>query len=564
MSLGKFRSFIFIFLLALLIQQGFFSPTRAEVEAPTIFKDISRQAGIVDNRQGTEKVIGQAWGDYDNDGWVDLYVTDSDGPNILYHNEADGTFSVSGLNPQVTLYDYESGGAIFIDYDNDGWRDLYVLNRGPNFLFRNIQGQHFEDRTETAGVGDPADGKSASWGDYNQDSFLDLYVTNWSCYPDCGRPTYGDSDRLFQNNGDGTFSDVTPFLGAQTMGAGHEASFLDYDNDGDLDIYLVNDQFINPIGNILWRNDGPGCKGWCFSEISESARVDQRVMGMGLASGDYDNDGDLDIFFSNAGPMVLLQNQLGDRFVDAAAVAGVQSADYVGWGAVFLDYDNDGWHDLYLAVAMKMDTKGIPANILYHNNGNGTFSRIPCNTGASDVGGTIGVAYADYNHDGHIDFVIGNHVEGYRLYHNQGVAGAGNHWVRVELAGGGPINRDAVGARVYLKTGDGMTRLQEITAGSSMGSGNELILHFGLGGNRVIDEMVIVWPNNLRQSFHNIRVDKHYQVHYPTSPDQQHHNLEFLPDSGVNEVSLIIMCVTILVVLAVLGRFIERKAVQDG
>ncbi len=511
-----------ILLVALLLQQGYFSHVRAEEQPDAeIFADVSRSAGITHNRLGTVKATGQAWGDYDNDGWLDLYVTDTGGPNVLYHNQGDGTFSVSELAESVTLPNLESTGVTFADYDNDGWQDLYVVSRGPNVLFRNLAGRGFQDVTEMAGVTDPDDGKSASWGDFDQDGNLDLYVVNWSCYPDCGRPTYGDSDHLYHNNGDGTFDDVSVYLGAQTMGAGHAASFLDFDNDGDLDIYLVNDQFINGIGNMLWRNDGSGCKGWCFTEISEQAGVDQRVMGMGIASADYDNDGDLDIYFTNAGPMTLLQNQLDGRFDNIAASAGVETPESVGWGAVFLDYDNDGWRDLYLAVAMKMDFQTLPGNILFHNNADGTFSRIACDTGASDVGGTIGVAYADYDQDGRIDFVIGNHIEGYRLYRNRGIAGVENHWLAVALVGGGPVNRDAVGARVYLKTEDGLAQMDEVTNGSSMGSGNELALHFGLGESEQVAELTIVWPDGLRQTFEQVAADQRYTLHYPVDGDSQ-------------------------------------------
>jgi len=184
MSRG-FRTVVFyVCLVALLFQQGYFSPASAETEPDPIFEDVSRQAGITDNRDGTEKAVGQAWGDYDNDGWVDLYVTDTDGPNTLYHNNGDGTFSISAFYDQLDLPAAENIGASFVDYDNDGWKDLYVVARGENRLFHNDAGRGFTDVTSTAGVGDPSDGKTASWGDFDQDGYLDLYIANWSCYPD--------------------------------------------------------------------------------------------------------------------------------------------------------------------------------------------------------------------------------------------------------------------------------------------------------------------------------------------------------------------------------------------
>ncbi|MCP5096471.1 MAG: VCBS repeat-containing protein, partial [Chloroflexi bacterium] len=170
--------------------------TKAQESTPP-FKDVTDVSGINSPRQeGGEKVTGQAWGDYDQDGWPDLYLTDTDGVNTLYHNNGDGTFSVSGLTHQVALPDSLSGGAVFADYNNDGWPDLYVMNWGANKLYRNIAGNGFFDITEKAGVGDESNGKTASWGDYDQDGLLDLYLANWSCTPKCGRSFEGDKDRL--------------------------------------------------------------------------------------------------------------------------------------------------------------------------------------------------------------------------------------------------------------------------------------------------------------------------------------------------------------------------------
>lgn len=486
---------------------------------PTIFTDVSAAAGITNNRIGRDKVAGQAWGDYDNDGWPDLYVTDHEGPNRLYRNNGDGTFALSVLSDSVALPDSYSGGAIFVDYDNDGWRDLYVLNWGANVLYHNEGGTAFVDVTASAGIGDTSNGKSASWGDFNNDGWLDLYVANWNCYPNCGRPSIGDIDRLYQSNGDGTFTNVTKYLTGKTAGSGFIASFTDYDNDGDLDIYLVNDEFINPVGNGLWRNDGPGCKGWCFAEVSTEAGANTKVMGMGLATADYDNDGDQDFYFSNAGPMTLLQNQGDGTFVNKAVAAGVDSAGSIGWGTVFFDYDNDGWLDLYLAVsdaAKAEETPGShPINPLFHNNGDGTFANVTEQSGAADTGSTIGVAYADYDRDGRLDLLVGNLDTGYQLYRNQ-AATAGNHWLAVELVGGGPVNRDAVGSRVYLTTADGQTRMQEVICGSSVGAGNELALHFGLGDQSQVAAVTVRWPDGTEQTYANLAVDQRVRLQYGT------------------------------------------------
>ncbi|MEZ4662390.1 MAG: CRTAC1 family protein [Caldilineaceae bacterium] len=486
---------------------------------------MSTAAGLGANRQGSDKVIGQAWGDFDNDGRPDFYATDHAGPNTLYHNEGDGTFTVSPLNKVVALADDYSAGAVFVDFDNDGWRDLYVVNWGANVLFRNVNGVAFEDVTAAAGVGDGGNGKTAAWGDYDQDGFVDLYVANWACYPKCGRPDTGDIDRLYHNNGDGTFSNVTNLLGGKIAGSGFVASWTDYDNDGDLDIYLVNDEFINPVGNGLWRNDGPGCDGWCFSDVSKEAGADTKLMGMGLATGDYDNDGDQDFFFSNAGPMMLLQNQGDGAFVNVAEAAGVDSANSTGWGAVFVDYDNDGWQDLYLAVsdvaggeegaASSNDDAPSPLNQLYHNNQDGSFTNVSEISGASASGATLGVATADYDRDGRVDLLVGNIDTGYLLYRNQSAAALANHWFTLELVGDGPVNRDAIGSRVYVTTADGLTLMQEVICGGSLGAGNDLALHFGLGRHADITQLEIYWPDGKHQSFTDIRADRFVMLTYP-------------------------------------------------
>ncbi len=497
----------------LVLQQGFFIPPAA-AQTPA-FEDVSQVAGVTDNRQGTDRAIGQAWGDFDQDGWVDLYVTDTAGPNTLYRNQGDGTF-VPVADPAVALADHFSAGAIFADYDNDGWPDLYVLNWGANVLLRNEGGLFTDvtDQARVAGLPD-ANSQSAAWGDFNHDSYLDLYVANWACYPRCGRPTTGDRDRLYRNNGDGSFTDVTDWLGVKTVGAGFVASFVDYDNDGDSDIYLVNDEFIHPIGNVLWRNDGPGCDGWCFTDLSEAAGADTRVMGMGLATLDYDNDGDFDFYFSNAGPTTLLQNQGDGVFVDVAPQSGVDAPDSISWAAVPLDYDNDGWQDLYLAVMAQTDGSPGPDR-LFRNQGNGRFTLV-AESGVDRDGRTLGAATADYDQDGWVDLVIGNHDSDYRLYRNTGAAGAGRHWLALRLVGGGPVNRDAVGARVSVVTPDGHTQWQAVINGGSLGAGNDLTLHFGLGQAERAT-VTVTWPDGQAHTWRRVVADQHLTLEYASPP----------------------------------------------
>lgn len=489
---------------------------------PVPFVDVTDAAGIQGPRLGNERITGQAWADYDGDGWVDLYLTDfgtaqKPAANRLYRNNRDGTFSLSPLAGQVALETAGSGGAVWADYNNDGWPDLYVTNWGANHLFRNDGGQGFTDVTEVAAVGDAANGKSASWGDFDGDGFLDLFVTNWSCTPKCGRPVEGDQDRLYRNNGDGTFTDFTRMLSGKTAGAGFIAGFVDYDNDNDLDIYLVNDEFVHAVGNALWRNDGPGCGGWCFTDVSAEAGADQKVMGMGLAVGDYDNDLDFDFFFSNVGPSTLLQNQGDGTFHNVAPAAGVDTPKAIGWGTVFFDYDNDGRLDLYLAQMTRTDG-GVGFNPLFHNNGDGTFTDLGDSSGAANPGKSIGVSTADFDRDGYMDLIVGNFDEGYRLYRNTlGDAGEGNNWFALKLAGDGPVNRDAVGAKVFITGSDGLVQVRQVTNSTGLGGNSALELHFGLGAAE-LDSVRIRWPDGRWQLLDGLQSNARYTLTYGGEP----------------------------------------------
>ncbi len=524
-------------LLALATLLG--TPTLAQPSAaPELFVDVSAQAGIATPHGGIwSKYLGrtisrgyistgQAWGDYDNDGWVDLYLAGGTNPSTLYHNNSDGTFTVSEFSNQVALPDTWTGGAVWADYDNDGFKDLYVLANGANVLFHNEQGQGFIDVTEAAGVGDTGKGTTATWGDYDGDGHLDLFVANWSCFPEC-RPIELDlaSDRLYRSLGDGTFEDASGLLeAARLQGAAFAASFVDYDDDGDPDIYVVNDMAQNPIGNVLWRNDGPGCTGWCWRDVSGETNTRIVAGGMGLAVGDFDNDLDLDLNFSDmaeptppALPVALLEN-LGEGFRNVSLPAGVGGPlGTVGWGTVFFDFNNDGWLDLFLAatkLTKDLDFQSAPVgmlfpspNLLFENDGDGTFHSVLLPSWQQQPKPSLGAAYADYDHDGLIDLVVGNFGVGYSLYRNTSPVGAGNHWLTVRLEGRAPVNRDAIGSRVYVTTPDGMTRMQEVKSGSSLGAGNDTALHFGLAGSEIASVRV-VWPDGTEVAFEEVAADR--------------------------------------------------------
>ena len=498
------------------------------------FVDATRSAGIEAVHRGEFAMdgvegylgVGQAWGDYDNDGWVDLFVTGNLAPNVLYRNLQDGRFAESPWSDQLAFPEQVSGGAVWADYDNDGWLDLYILNKEANTLMRNLAGQGFADVTAEAGVGDTAKGQSAAWGDFDNDGWLDLYVVNWTCLPDC-KPVDFEThqDRLYRNNGDGTFTDLSATMARdRLLGAGFAGSFLDYDNDGDLDVYVVNDEYANPIGNVLWRNDGPGCGGWCWQDAGPETGAGIVTSGMGLAVNDYDNDGDLDMYFSNmVRPMTLLTNDGTGGFANTEATAGVgvHENGVTGWGALFFDYDNDGWRDLFLAATTVkpralepgalMDMLFERQNYLYHNQRDGTFQDVTPATWKEQPRPTMGAAYADYDRDGWLDFIVTEWDEGFTLYRNQGAEGVGHHWLTVRLSGGQGVNRDAIGARVTVETEGGPVQMQEVKSGSSLGAGNELSLHFGLGSASQAT-VTIVWPDGSVEAHPAVAADQVWQV----------------------------------------------------
>lgn len=487
--------------------------TLAEIETihsgviSTTFTEVAAAVGITSTHPGGGPIPGQAWGDYNNDGWLDLYLTHPAGPNTLYQNNQDGTFSVSPYSAQVAVASQPSGGAVFGDYDNDGWVDLYVLNDGPNKLFHNDAGGGFTDVTTLSGTGENGFGQTGAWGDFDGDGFLDLYVNNWWC--STANCTNYSRDGLFHNNGDGTFTNIVtntlPYT--NTDKPTFVASFLDYDNDEDLDLYVVADKRYR---NMLYRNDGPGCGEWCFTDVSVASGSDTSVDGMGLSVGDYDLDGDLDLFFSNADPPVLLQNQTSQgspTFVDVTAAAGV-NFNSISWGNVFFDYDNDGCPDIYLAI---MNTTPGLENRLFHNECDGTFTDATVGSGVDNNGQSFGVAYGDYDNDGWLDLVVGNIVDRYYLYHNEGGT---NQWLRVKLIGHHPINADAIGSRVYIELDDGRTLMQEVKSGSSLGAGNDTALHFGLGQANILN-LTIRWSDGLTETFSSVTPNQVWRAHYP-------------------------------------------------
>jgi hypothetical protein len=474
---------------------------------PGTFADVTEEVGLDAPHAAGGGITGQAWGDFDRDGDLDLFTSGGLDENRLFINRGNGTFARASLPPAVALPGPAKAGVTWADYDNDGWLDLYLAVLGPNVLFHNEPAPLGAPGRVlvpvTAGVEHDGHGRSSAWGDYDGDGRLDLYAVNGGSH----------LDALYHGEPDGSFTDQSALVALPAPKPGYAATWTDYDDDGDLDLYVVCDHH---VGNDLWRNDGPGPRGgWRFTNVSQGSGAGLMVDAMGIAVGDYDEDGDLDLFTSDIHRTNLLRSDLEHgvaRFTEVAEQAGV-SHDSSNWGAAWLDADLDGWLDLYLGT----QDSGSPerTNRLYRNLGDGTFADASDACGCADPSFTTGVAVGDYDRDGAMDIVVGNYGEGHRLYRNQlDPAAAGRHFLVVELVGGGTVNRDAIGARVTVTSSDGRRRVAERRSGSSLGSGDMLPLHFGLG-TATVEAVEIRWPDGLVTHHRHVPTDGAWQAVHP-------------------------------------------------
>jgi len=536
-------------------------------DATIIFVDVTRATGIdiFHHRSGTpeKKTIletpgsGVALLDYDNDGWLDIYLLNGstfpalkgkEAPPraMLLHNNHDGTFTDVTEKAGVANERWGFGVAVG-DYDNDGWPDIYVSNFGKNRLYHNNHDGTFTDVADKAGVTLGGWSTGATWGDYDHDGFLDLFVPGYAKFdPDhpsvsgkgglppgfcnfrgievmCGpRGLPGEGDHLFRNNGDGTFTDVSVKAGVSDPKGyyGFASVFVDVDDDGWLDLAVANDS----VPKYLYRNKHDGT----FEDISYISGFALNDEGreqasMGIAVGDYNRDGKVDFYITNFSDdyNTLYRNDGDGNFSDVTARAGIATVTlpFLGWGTAFLDYDNDGLLDIFTANAHvypgvdKQDwgTTWAQRPLLFRNLDGTKFQEVPPATGSglATVMTARGAAFGDLFNDGHIDVVI-NNVDSTPAFLRNVVKNS-NHWVTLRLVGGRKSPRDAIGAKAFVTAG-GVRQRGDVFSGGSYASSSDQRLHFGLGSATKVDKVEIHWPSGAKEQIRLPAVDRIYTV----------------------------------------------------
>jgi len=477
------------------------------------FTDVSKTAGIAFSHQNGAKGerffpepngAGCAFFDYNFDGWLDIYLVNSgdfqnpNASNILYRNNGNGSFT--DVTTEARVGDPRFGSGVCVgDYNGDGWEDLYICNFRRNTLYRNLGDGTFADVTETSGVGESSWSTSATFLDADNDGDLDLYIANYLLYSIeidgcqledlrvyCGPENYSPAtDTFYRNNGDGSFQNDSISAGFIHAGRGFGVIAGDYDNDGDRDIFVAND--LSP--NFLYRNNGNSQ----FEEIGFVAGIalseDGTVgNGMGIDLADFDNDGGLDLVVTNYQSQVntLYHNDLDGFFTDVSfeSGTGLPSLPLLGWGCGFVDVDNDGWRDLFVVNGhihdniKKFNDIGNHAQRkqLFRNRGRGLFSDMSTESGEALIQPQVsrGAAFGDYDNDGDIDVLVNNLQGLATLLRNDG--GNDGSWIRVVLL----PPAQALMARVFVETEDGIHRIDEAHSGGSYASHNDTRLLFGL------------------------------------------------------------------------------------
>ena len=528
------------------------------IESAIHFTDVTDTAGIhFTHANGATGAFhlpetlgaGGAFLDYDNDGYLDLYLVNSAAPSMLFRNNGDGTFKDVTSSAKVDNQGSYGHGVAGGDYDNDGYVDIYVTNFGSNRLYHNNGDGTFADVTAQADVGDTRWSSSATFFDYDSDGYLDLYVVNYVNYtldasaPICFEsPVFGATekvrgychpknfegtpDRLYRNNGDGTFTDATEAAnirdpGGLFLGKGLGVVAADFDTDGNPDLYVANDD----TPNYLFYNKGDGT----FAEIAiltgcaySADGVAQA--GMGVDAADYNNDGFLDLFVTNFSyeTNTLYRNNGDGTFTDVSYKARLGEESYLllGFGTGFFDPDSDGYLDIFIAnghifpnVEHTTDVLSYKQpNQLFRNQGNSTFAEIRLEDQHAVSRGTL---FGDYDNDGDTDLLVTQLNDSVTLLRNENPTL--NNWLRLKLIGT-RSNRGGIGTRVTLTLGT-ESQTREVHRGYSYLSSNDPRLLFGLGERTVVDRLHIRWQSGVVQVLENLAANQELVVTEPLSDE---------------------------------------------
>ena len=518
-------------------------------DAQLHFTDVTAKTGLdfrhEDGRSGAYYFLetlgaGAAWFDYDQDGDIDIYFVNgadlpgmkSDVPptNVLYRNDGNGTFTEVTDGAGVGDAGYGFSCAVG-DYDNNGFPDLYITNFGANVLYRNNGDGTFTDVTTQAGVGDSLWGASTAFSDYDNDGNLDLFVANYVQFdvennPECGAigvrthcgpgAFQGTTSVLYRNNGDGSFTDVTEKAGVwNPNGKGMGVIWCDYDNDADLDLFVANDK----VEDWLYRNEGDGT----FNDVGLTSGVALNEMGAAYSSmapifGDIDNNGWFDLVITNFQdePNSVYYNDGDGFFSDITYRSGIggPTLTRLAWGADFADLDNDGWVDLFVAtghleenVHLLNPTTTYPQqNQLFLNRGDRTFDDVSESSGDGLLLKKVsrGAAFGDYDNDGDMDILITNSHQSPDLLRND--TSNQNRWLVFSTVGT-RSNRSGIGTRISVSAGGNM-QMREVKSGGSYPSHSDMRLHFGLGEYGVAEHIEIRWPSGLVEHYENVETDQ--------------------------------------------------------
>ncbi len=518
-------------------------PPRGARDVPPMFVDVTEEAGIhfkhTNGKTAQRHVIetmgaGAVFFDYDNDDDLDLYTVNSSyvpgttnhaSPgNVLYRNDGKGRFTDVTATSGTGDRGYGMA-ATAADYDNDGNQDLYVANFGQDVLYHNNGDGAFTDVTKSAGIDNNLWGVAVAFLDFDLDGALDIFVVNYLVYDTSmplatykgliayGHPrTYkGTPDVLYRNNGDGTFTNVAEHAGVTNPdeGRGMEVVVCDYDNDGLSDIYVANDT----NRNFLYHNNGEGT--FTDGSLFTGTGYDENGIpegSMGVDCGDYDRDGWLDLLIANSETLTLYKNDQRGAFTEESAAAGLSQPTFpfVGFSPLFLDYDNDGHLDIFIANGHPQDRieeltdqeTYAQKDQLFRNNGDATYTQVSSISGAyfSQAFVRRTTAGGDYDNDGDTDIFLVNSNQRAVLLRNEG--GNRNNWLRIKLIGT-RSNRDGIGASVRI-TADEDIQVAEVKSGSSYASGSDQRLLFGLGHRRHVDRIEIRWPSGIIQRIEDI------------------------------------------------------------